>query len=182
MFCVFLTVITSDHSDNLKNRGSADIWSYGCCLYQMITGQLPWGDVETEFAVFYQVGLSYTQFGKSSYKSATPRSPISEELTANGTMGDLDDVYINSHALLKRAKQSGHITEEMLDFLGCCLRWCPDDRWTASKLLEHVYLKHVSETVAEYSTGFGDTTTTTGGTGSSLSINSNSALASFRSL
>ncbi|KAJ3415585.1 Suppressor of Sensor Kinase (SLN1) [Chytridiales sp. JEL 0842] len=44
--------------------GSADIWSLGCCVIEMVTGQKPWSSLEVQFdnewAVMFQIGLKAT--------------------------------------------------------------------------------------------------------------------------
>ena len=46
---------------NLKNVPSTaqDIWAFGCTVYQMISGKIPFDHLENEWAVMYHVGLGH---------------------------------------------------------------------------------------------------------------------------
>ncbi|RKP00241.1 hypothetical protein CXG81DRAFT_13448, partial [Caulochytrium protostelioides] len=37
--------------------GTQDVWSFGCCVLEMITGKKPWSDLDNEWAVMYHIGL-----------------------------------------------------------------------------------------------------------------------------
>lgn len=39
---------------------------------------------------------------------------------------------------------SGESREEFLDFMGCMVRWLPEERWTARQLLQHSWLNGIN--------------------------------------
>ncbi|CEP18886.1 hypothetical protein [Parasitella parasitica] len=84
----------------LTNNYSAkvDVWSLGCTVLEMITGEHPWMKLTT-LAALYQIGLH------------------------------------NAPAIPE------NISDEAKDFLGQCLRIKPEDRPTATELLEHPFVK-----------------------------------------
>jgi serine/threonine protein kinase len=47
-------------------------------------------------------------------------------------------------SLETRTKQfKGRSREEFSDFMSCMLRWLPEERWTARKLLQHPWLQGI---------------------------------------
>ncbi|KAL9550173.1 hypothetical protein PS6_005697 [Mucor atramentarius] len=84
----------------LTNNYSAkvDVWSLGCTVLEMITGEHPWMELTT-LAALYQIGLH------------------------------------NAPAIPE------NISDEAKDFLGQCLRIKPEDRPTASELLQHPFVQ-----------------------------------------
>lgn len=110
----------------------------------MVTGQLPWADLDSEWSLFYQVGMNYMQWSKKRPENSDEVPiipPLPEELP-------LTEAYLNHHALLKRAKQSGLFSDDAMSFLNCCLRWSPNERWTATELMNHPFLASVSSSSA----------------------------------
>ncbi|KAI7903154.1 kinase-like domain-containing protein [Cokeromyces recurvatus] len=84
----------------LTNNYSAkvDVWSLGCTVLEMITGQHPWTELTT-LAALYQIGLH--------------NAP------------DIPD----------------YISNEAKEFLQLCLKIKPEDRPTASELLQHPFVQ-----------------------------------------
>ncbi|CAO3613261.1 unnamed protein product [Mucor fragilis] len=84
----------------LTNSYSAkvDVWSLGCTVLEMITGEHPWMELTT-LAALYQIGLH------------------------------------NAPAIPE------NISDEAKDFLGQCLRIKPEDRPTATELLQHPFVQ-----------------------------------------
>ncbi|WOL08983.1 mitogen-activated protein kinase kinase kinase YODA-like isoform X2 [Canna indica] len=77
---------------------AVDIWSLGCTIIEMFTGEQPWSGLEGAAAMF---------------KVLHKDPPIPKNMSNEGK-----------------------------DFLRCCFRRNPADRPTASKLLEHPFVRH----------------------------------------
>ncbi|KAF1896053.1 hypothetical protein Lal_00033441 [Lupinus albus] len=87
--------------DDNSNLFSADIWSLGCTIIEMLTGKPPWGEYESVAAMFMVL-------------RATP--PIPETLSLEGR-----------------------------DFLRFCFERNPANRPGAAMLLEHPFVKDVTD-------------------------------------
>ncbi|KAI8811649.1 kinase-like domain-containing protein [Cladochytrium replicatum] len=44
--------------DGSHFAGALDVWSMGCCVLEMLTGRKAWGNLDNEWAVMYQIGMS----------------------------------------------------------------------------------------------------------------------------
>ncbi|KAH9609032.1 hypothetical protein KSS87_004039 [Heliosperma pusillum] len=110
------SVLQKDNRSDLAL--AVDIWSLGCTVIEMLTGKPPWSEYEG-------VGI--------------PNSIILPAVV----------VPICAAAMFKVLKESPAIPEtlspEGKDFLNSCFRRNPADRPSASKLLEHSFLKNYQQ-------------------------------------
>ncbi|KAJ3129908.1 Suppressor of Sensor Kinase (SLN1) [Nowakowskiella sp. JEL0407] len=54
--------------------GSQDIWSTGCCILEMLTGEKPWGKLDNEWAIMYHVGVANKHPPLPSPNQASPEA------------------------------------------------------------------------------------------------------------
>ena len=112
------------HSANERTySGKVDIWSLGCVVLEMWTGQRPWGDLE-QVAAMFEVRASPSNLPSTSLRSCQlfnkrARPPLPPDV---------------------------HLSEVALDFMNSrCLAKNPRDRPMARDLLEHQFITDIDE-------------------------------------
>ncbi|XP_065879560.1 mitogen-activated protein kinase kinase kinase 18-like [Euphorbia lathyris] len=78
---------------------ASDLWSLGCTIIEMATGETPWKNVADAVSAIYQIGFS----------EKVPEIPV-------------------------------FMSSQGKDFLAKCLIKNPNERWSASELLNHVFI------------------------------------------
>jgi serine/threonine protein kinase len=40
----------------VQHYAGEDLWSLGCCVYEMVTGKIPWSNCDNPFAIYFTLG------------------------------------------------------------------------------------------------------------------------------
>ncbi|KAL0293741.1 UNVERIFIED_CONTAM: Mitogen-activated protein kinase kinase kinase [Sesamum calycinum] len=147
---------------NRRNRGygrAADIWSLGCTVLEMLTGQIPYSHLEGVQVIIYTLNLN-ARFGRISVtikavmfssntllKSAEGRLPPTLEVFAIAYAFVVGISCRESYASLVQIGKGelppipNTLSRDAKDFILNCLQVNPDNRPTAAQLLEHPFVK-----------------------------------------
>lgn len=122
-----------------------DIWSLGCVLCELVTGK-PLFDADTQPEL---LAMIVEMFGLPP-KSLLERAPFAKKFfDSNGVKlqhnkGSRAIGPPNSRSLEAEINVSD---PNFIDFISGCLRWEPSDRYTASELMSHPFLRDLNSNV-----------------------------------
>lgn len=85
-------VFIAPESGRGLQRGRSDIWSLGCCLFEMITGEIPWKEIKNQSTTKESVLFKITR------SSSSP--PISDRFW-NAMSDELKDLFSKCFELVE---------------------------------------------------------------------------------
>ncbi|KAK6121037.1 hypothetical protein DH2020_045227 [Rehmannia glutinosa] len=131
---------------NRRNHGygrAADIWSLGCTVLEMLTGQIPYSHLEGP------TGHSDSCNGR--FRKITAALSLFSVMNLNISLSEFFITMIRMQALFRIGRGElppipNTLSRDAQDFILKCLQVNPDDRPTAAQLLEHPFVKKLPST------------------------------------